>query len=59
MNPPLSSWKYESGVLTIFHAGSRFELGYFKLHEDARYAALAFFAELRYPASGRLHPITG
>ncbi len=42
MNPSLSSWKYESGFLTVFHAGKSYELGYFKLHEDARNAALAF-----------------
>jgi hypothetical protein len=42
MDPALSSWKCESGFLTIFHAGKSFELGYFKLHEDARNAALAF-----------------
>ncbi len=42
MSPPLSSWKYESGFLTIFHAGKSYELGYFKSHEDARQAALAF-----------------
>lgn len=42
MGPPLSSWKYESGFLTIFHAGKTYELGYFKLHEEARTAALAF-----------------
>lgn len=42
MDPPLSSWKYESGFLTIFHAGKSYELGYFKLHDDARNAALAF-----------------
>lgn len=42
MGPPLSSWKYESGFLTIFHAGKSYELGHFKLHEDARNAALAF-----------------
>jgi hypothetical protein len=38
----LSSWKYESGFLTIFHAGKSYELGYVKLHEDARSAAVAF-----------------
>ena len=42
MDPPLSSWKYESGFLTIVHAGKSYELGHFKLHEDARNAALAF-----------------
>ena len=42
MDPTMSSWKYESGFLTIFHAGKSYELGYFKLHEDARNAALAF-----------------
>jgi hypothetical protein len=42
MDPALSSWKYESGFLTIFHAGKSYELGYFKLHEDARNAVLAF-----------------
>ncbi len=42
MEPPVSSWKYESGFLTIFHAGKIYELGYFKFHEDARNAAVAF-----------------
>ena len=42
MHPPLSSWKYEAGFLTMFHAGKSYELGYFKLHEDARNAAVAF-----------------
>jgi hypothetical protein len=42
MDPALSSWKYESGFLTVFHAGKSYELGYFNLHEDARNAALAF-----------------
>ena len=42
MHPPLSSWKYEAGFLTTFHAGKSYELGYFKLHEDARNAASAF-----------------
>ena len=47
MNPPLSSWKYESGFLTMFHAGKSYELGYFKLHDDARNAALTFRAARR------------
>lgn len=42
MDPLLSSWKYESGFLTIFHAGKEYELGYFQLHKEARDAALAF-----------------
>jgi len=46
MDPLLSSWKYESGFLTIFHAGKKYELGYFQLHKDARDAALAFRREL-------------
>jgi hypothetical protein len=47
MGPLLSSWKYEAGFLTVFHVGSEYVLGYFKLHEDARKAALAFFAGQR------------
>ncbi len=42
MDTLLSSWKYDSGFLTIFHAGKKYELGYFQLHKDARDAALAF-----------------
>ena len=42
--PPSASWKYEAGFLTVFHAGATYELGFFKLHEQARNAALAFFA---------------
>jgi hypothetical protein len=45
MEPPSSSWKYEAGLLTVFHAGNKYELGYFKFHEDVRKAALAFFAK--------------
>jgi hypothetical protein len=51
MDSALSSWKYESGFLTIFHAGKSFELGYFKLHEDARNAALAFRKARRWTMS--------
>lgn len=47
MNPPLSSWKYELGFLTIFYAGKTYELGYFELYDDARKVALAFFARNR------------
>jgi hypothetical protein len=44
MERPSSSWKYEAGFLTVFHGGNKYELGYFKLHQDARAAALAFIA---------------
>lgn len=52
MDPALSSWKYEYGFLTIFHAGKSYELGYFKLHDDARDAALAF-RKARWPVMSR------
>lgn len=43
MKRPMSSWKYEAGILTIAHAGRTFDLGYFGSRDDARNAALAFF----------------
>jgi hypothetical protein len=47
MERPLSSWKYESGFVTVFHGGTEHELGYFKRHDEARNAALAFFRRAR------------